>query len=188
MRWEEFRLNVNSDSGMVNTHSGKYPKMFTFSRNGCSRSIRIGVHVEPEWVFTMGRNMHLPAWNVFEDNAAQNYPFLTTVNPAGINFALYDPSQTAYGASGHLDLITLTPSELAKFPVREFSIFCDIVDYTGEGGGGYGFDGDALYQAFFSVDSVSIASEVPLPAAAWLFFSALGGLAIAKRKQLQAQS
>ena len=31
--------------------------MFTLNRNERSRSARIGVHVEPEWVFMMGRNM-----------------------------------------------------------------------------------------------------------------------------------
>ena len=32
--------------------------MFTFRQNQCSRSPRIGVHVAPEWVFTMLQNMH----------------------------------------------------------------------------------------------------------------------------------
>ena len=50
---------MNSDSGMVNTDSGKCGKVFTLNQNGCSRSSGIGVHVEPEWVFTMGRNTHL---------------------------------------------------------------------------------------------------------------------------------
>jgi len=31
--------------------------MFTLNQNGRSRSTRIGVHVEPEWVFMMSRNM-----------------------------------------------------------------------------------------------------------------------------------
>jgi hypothetical protein len=44
---------------MVNTYSGITRKVFTLNRNGCSRSPRIGVHVEPEWVFMMGRNMQL---------------------------------------------------------------------------------------------------------------------------------
>jgi hypothetical protein len=44
---------------MVNTDSGKTVKVFTINQNGCSRSVGIGVHVEPEWVFTMGRNMQL---------------------------------------------------------------------------------------------------------------------------------
>ena len=58
MRWERFRIIVNSDSGMVNTDSGKTGKVFTINQNRCSRSAGIGVQVEPEWVFTMGRNMH----------------------------------------------------------------------------------------------------------------------------------
>jgi hypothetical protein len=32
--------------------------VFTLNQNDCSRSIRIGVHVEPEWVFMMDQNMH----------------------------------------------------------------------------------------------------------------------------------
>ncbi|MEJ1394348.1 MAG: hypothetical protein RPU64_09160, partial [Candidatus Sedimenticola sp. (ex Thyasira tokunagai)] len=47
-----------SDSGMVNTYSGKTGKVFTLNQNECSRSAGIGVHVGPEWVFMMGRNMH----------------------------------------------------------------------------------------------------------------------------------
>ena len=31
-----FRLNVNADSGIVNTDSGFTRKVFTFSRNRCS--------------------------------------------------------------------------------------------------------------------------------------------------------
>ncbi|MEJ1379292.1 MAG: hypothetical protein RPU32_15205, partial [Candidatus Sedimenticola sp. (ex Thyasira tokunagai)] len=46
------------DSGMVNTYSGKTGKVFTLNQNECSRSAGIGVHVGPEWVFMMGRNMH----------------------------------------------------------------------------------------------------------------------------------
>jgi len=52
---------VNSDSGNVNTDSGKSAKVFTFNQKMCSRCIRTGVHVRPEWVFTMGRNMHRAA-------------------------------------------------------------------------------------------------------------------------------
>ena len=59
MRWKAFWSNVNSDSGIVNTDSGKSRKVFTLNRNGRSRSAGTGVHVEPEWVFMMGRNMHI---------------------------------------------------------------------------------------------------------------------------------
>ena len=58
MRWEGFRLNVNTDSGMMNTDSGNAGKVFTLNRNERSRTTRLGVHVEPEWLFTLGRNMH----------------------------------------------------------------------------------------------------------------------------------
>ena len=119
---------------------------------------------------------------VFGAEPFENPPLLTTVNPAGINFALYDPTQTAYGASGQLDLITLTALELGKFPNKEFSIFWGV-DYSGEGGPG-GFDGDATYTAFFNITSVTDVSEVPLPATAWLLMTALGGLAM--RKKLKA--
>lgn len=116
------------------------------------------------------------------------YTSLTNVNPVGIDFALYDPSQTAYGAggepNGELDLITLTPTELGKFPYKEFSVFWNNFD-SGEGGHG-GFNGSAEYTAYFTIASVTTVSAVPLPAAAWLFLSALGGLVITKRKQLKA--
>ena len=57
MRWEKFRIIVNSDSGVVNTDSGKTGKVFTlkpvwvftFDRNGCSRWARMGVHDAPEY-------------------------------------------------------------------------------------------------------------------------------------------
>ena len=119
---------------------------------------------------------------VFGAEPFENPPLLTNVIPLGINFALYDPTQTAYGASGHLDLITLTALELGKFPNKEFSIFWGV-DYSGEGGPG-GFDGDATYTAFFNITSVTDVSAVPLPATVWLLMSALGGLVI--RKQLKA--
>jgi hypothetical protein len=48
MRCEGFRFNVNTDSGMMNTDSGKSGKVFTFNQNERSRSTGIGVHVEPE--------------------------------------------------------------------------------------------------------------------------------------------
>ena len=49
---------VNGDSGIVNTHSGEWQKVFTFEQNQCSRSFRITVHVRPERVFTLPQNMH----------------------------------------------------------------------------------------------------------------------------------
>ena len=49
---------MNTDSGIVNSHSGKSGKVFTRNQNECSRSARTGVHNEPEWVFILGRNMH----------------------------------------------------------------------------------------------------------------------------------
>ena len=42
----------------MNTHSGEGRKSFTFEQNKRSRSIRITVHVRPEWVFTLPQNMH----------------------------------------------------------------------------------------------------------------------------------
>jgi hypothetical protein len=58
MRWEGFRIIVNSDSGMMNTDAGKTGKVFTINQNGCSRSAAIGVHVESEWVLRKVRNMY----------------------------------------------------------------------------------------------------------------------------------
>ena len=49
---------MERDSGIVNGDSGETLKAFTINQNECSRSPGIGVHVEPEWVFRMGRNMH----------------------------------------------------------------------------------------------------------------------------------
>ncbi len=66
MRWERFRLNVNTDSGKVNTDSGKSIQVFTFGRNSRSRSTGLGVHVHPESVFTMDRNMHTVDTRVLE--------------------------------------------------------------------------------------------------------------------------
>ena len=40
---------MNSDSDIVNTHSGEWQKVFTFLHNHCSRSPRKGVHVAPEY-------------------------------------------------------------------------------------------------------------------------------------------
>jgi hypothetical protein len=49
---------VNTDSGMVNSDSGKPGKLFTLNQNRCSGSPRFGVHIQPVWVFTLGRNTH----------------------------------------------------------------------------------------------------------------------------------
>jgi hypothetical protein len=51
---------MNSHSGILNTDSGNPIKVFSLNQNGCSCSARIGVHVESEWVFRMGQNMHHP--------------------------------------------------------------------------------------------------------------------------------
>lgn len=53
-----------------------------------------------------------------------------------------------------------------------------IEDYSGP----VGIAGDAWFDNIKLYDSTP---EVPLPAAAWLFISALGGLVVAKRKQLK---
>ena len=57
MRWEGFSLKVNTDSRMLNTDSRKWGKsvhvqqesLFTFDRNGCSRSAGIGVQLAREY-------------------------------------------------------------------------------------------------------------------------------------------
>jgi hypothetical protein len=48
---------VNTQSGMVNTQSGNWAKVFTMNRIGCSRTTGLGVHDKADWMFTMGRNM-----------------------------------------------------------------------------------------------------------------------------------
>lgn len=50
----------------MNTDSGNQHKVFTLRQNRCSHKTRTGVHFEPEWVFTLGQNMHykeLTGWN-----------------------------------------------------------------------------------------------------------------------------
>ena len=47
-------VNVNSDSGMLNTVSGKEGKVFRLSRNERSHWSGNGVHVESELVFMIG--------------------------------------------------------------------------------------------------------------------------------------
>jgi len=42
------------------------------NQNGRSRSTRIGVHVEPEWVFMMSRNMHRVYRDFYSDKHSQN--------------------------------------------------------------------------------------------------------------------
>jgi len=49
---------TNNVSGSMNSNSGKTGKVFTLNRNERSRTTRIGVHIEPEWLFTLSRNMH----------------------------------------------------------------------------------------------------------------------------------
>jgi len=47
---------------MLNSYSGKTPKVFNLNQNQCSAKTRIGVHVKPEWVFRLGRNMQHYWW------------------------------------------------------------------------------------------------------------------------------
>ena len=61
---------MNTNSGIVNSHSGKSGKVFTRNQNECSRSARTGVHNEPEWVFILGRNMHTGIRSIIEPNKA----------------------------------------------------------------------------------------------------------------------
>ena len=49
---------MNSDSGMLNTVSGKEGEVFRLNRNERSHWSGNGVHVESELVFMIGRNMH----------------------------------------------------------------------------------------------------------------------------------
>ena len=50
---------MNGGSGIVNTHSGEWQKVFTFEQNRCSRCSRISVHVRLERVFTLIQNMQV---------------------------------------------------------------------------------------------------------------------------------
>lgn len=43
---------------------------FTYNQNKCSRSPRMGVHVKPEWVFILSRNMHFEGTLQFLPNFA----------------------------------------------------------------------------------------------------------------------
>jgi hypothetical protein len=66
MRWEGFSLKVNTDSRMLNTDSRKWGKsvhvqqesLFTFDRNGCSRSAGIGVQLAREYAITIMLRPH----------------------------------------------------------------------------------------------------------------------------------
>jgi hypothetical protein len=57
----------------VNTHSGEWPKVFTFDQNRCSRSVRIAVHVRPERVFTLLQNMHQAEAGQVPDMRARSF-------------------------------------------------------------------------------------------------------------------
>jgi len=80
-------LNVNSDSGNVNTDSGKSLKsvhlqpesLFTLNQNGCSRSSGMGVHNGPEYAprssLTIGNSGFEPTRNS-KDAGADSFAVL----------------------------------------------------------------------------------------------------------------
>jgi hypothetical protein len=112
------------------------------------------------------------------DNGNPSQP-LTTLHAESINFALYDSTDTVYSSGYPFDIFT---ASLGDFNSTEFSVWWGM-NFDEEPSGG--FDGNASYAVYGTIDSISSVSEVPLPAAAWLFISAIGGLVVSRRKQLR---
>ena len=52
-------MNVNSDSGMLNTVSGKEGEVFRLNRNERSHWSEMVFTLNRNWLFMIGRNMHL---------------------------------------------------------------------------------------------------------------------------------
>lgn len=128
------------------------------------------------------------SWSLFSENIglsdvmvfdAENFQQpLTTLNAQSINFALYDSTDTIYSSGFPDNIIT---ASLGDFDSTEFSIWWGM-NYDDP----YGFNGDASYTVYGTIDNISTVSAVPLPAAAWLFISGIGGLVVvSRRKQLR---
>jgi hypothetical protein len=94
--------------------------------------------------------------------------------PAAPGSQFEQPGTTFDGTSGLLK--TLAYSEVFDANI--------VIDYTFIGDGTGTFFAEAA--GFGNAGGTFDVATVPLPAAAWLFISALGGLVVAKRKQLKA--
>lgn len=130
------------------------------------------------WGWSLSDNIALPDVSVYRDSTGD---FLTDLNANFINFALFNSTDSVFSGESHLNIIT---ASLEDFTGTEFSVWWNM-DFGDDDGEPFG-DFDASYAMYGSIDSISSFSEVPLPAAAWLFMSAIGGLVVSKRKQLRA--
>lgn len=128
--------------------------------------------------WSLSDNIALPDVSVYRDSTSE---FLTDLNANFINFALFNSADSVFSGESHLNIIT---ASLEDFTGTEFSVWWNM-DFGDDDGEPFG-DFDASYAMYGSIDSISSFSEVPLPAAAWLFMSAIGGLVVSKRKQLRA--
>lgn len=126
------------------------------------------------------------SWSLFDESLAlpsvtvinnMNFETIADLTPQFAFFALYDSTRQVYGNSFPLDLINL---DINEFDGNEFSLSW-LLDSSGDNGPNNDFNGDASYTVFGRIDSFSSVSEVPIPAAAWLFGSALIGLATTKK-------
>lgn len=140
--------------------------------------------------FPGNANLNLSArwsWSLFDEGLAlpsitvinnMNFEPIVDLTPQFAFFALYDSTREVYGNSFPLDMINL---DINQFDGNEFSLSW-LLDTSGENGPNSDFNGGASYQVFGRIDSFSSVSQVPIPAAAWLFGAALIGLATSKKK------
>ena len=96
-----------------------------------------------------------------------------TIAPPGSTFE--QVGTTFDGTVGDLNILTFSPTFNAYIPIT--------LSFDGTGTGGVFADAGALGTAF---GEFTVVGEVPVPAAAWLFGSALLGLAGIKRRKLAA--
>lgn len=59
---------MNTDSGNVNTYSGKPGKVFTIGQNPCSCWVRMGVQDESESVFRLSQNTQIDSLSLPDQN------------------------------------------------------------------------------------------------------------------------
>ena len=124
-------------------------------------------------------DLALPAVEVFDSQTGE---FITNLNAEFMNFALFDSTDTVYAGGFPIDLIT---ASLGDFTSTDFSLFWGLSSGD-ENGDPFGdFAGDASYRVLGNIETLAVVSEVPVPAAAWLFLSAIGGLVASKRRQLR---
>ena len=121
-------------------------------------------------------------WSFFPDPAdlllsnlsvtdADTFEPLGSIVPQGFFFSLFDSSRTLYDGGSILDLITL---DLNDFDSTSFQLFWGT-DFSEEPDFEFGEPPEINYTVFGSIDSLTT-TAVPVPAALWLFGSAIFGL------------